>query len=112
MVNAFSLNMITKFPMTITIDKIDKEEFCLKLELRLEEGELVNAIGHDSTVKLINALCGTKLEKNRIEVKMQEGDIALVVMVSQRLEEGKVLSQEEIMTMLSEGKIVFYEVML
>jgi len=110
LVNAFSLNMLTNFPSVLTIDKIDKEEFCLDLESRLEFGELINALGHESTVNLVNKLCETSLQKNRIEIKMKEGDKALIIQPLQRLEEGKVLSDEEIMKMLKEGKISFYEV--
>jgi hypothetical protein len=104
--------MLEEFPVTITIDKIDKEEFCLKLELRLEDGELVNAIGHDGTIQLVNKLCGTNFEKNRVNIKMKKGDLALVISVNQRLEEGKVLNAEEMMKLMLEGKISFYEVML
>jgi predicted RNase H-like nuclease (RuvC/YqgF family) len=110
--NAFSINMLKEFPATITIDKLDEEEFCLKLEERLEDGRLINAIGHDSTVNLINTLCGTQLQKNRVEVKMDEGDVALIIMISQRLEEAKVLSNKEIEDMYRQGKITFYEVWL
>ncbi|AAS89082.1 hypothetical protein B116 [Sulfolobus turreted icosahedral virus 1] len=108
--NAFSINMLKEFPTTITIDKLDEEDFCLKLELRLEDGTLINAIGHDSTINLVNTLCGTQLQKNRVEVKMNEGDEALIIMISQRLEEGKVLSDKEIKDMYRQGKISFYEV--
>ena len=104
--------MIKEFPTGIGVNKLDEEEFCLKLELRLNDGTLINAIGHNSTVNLINTLCGTKLEKNRVEVKMDEGDVALIIMISQRLEEGKVLSNEEIKDMYRQGKIAFYEVIL
>ncbi len=112
LVNAFSLNMIKEFPVRLTIDKIDKEEFCQTLDIRIENEELINAVGHDSTVKLVNTLCGTQLQKNRVEVKMNEGDIALIIMISQRLEEGKVLSDKEIEDMYRQGKISFYEVWL
>ncbi len=43
---------------------------------------------------------------------MNEGDIALIIMISQRLEEGKVLSDKEIEDMYRQGKISFYEVWL
>ena len=110
--NAFSINMLSKFPISTTIDKIDKEEFCLGLQLRLEDNELVNAIGHDSTINLINTLCGTELTKNRVEIKMEKGDLALIIMMTERLPEGKVLSIQEIREMYKEGKIAFYEVII
>ena len=112
LVNAFSLNMLDKFPAKVVIDKISQKEFCAKLEESFKDERFINAIGHDSTVTLVNKLCGTIITKNRIEIKMNKGDNVLVIMVSQRLEEGKVLSQEEITKMLEEGKISFYEVKL
>ena len=108
LVNTFSLNMIKEFPRGISVNKIDKEWFCLDLNA----GEVVNAIGHDSTVHLINKLCGTNFEKNRIEIKMSEGDSAVVIMISKRLPEGKVLTDQEVEKMLAKGKISFYEVIL
>jgi len=104
--------MLKEFPVRVTIDKIDKEEFCEILDIRSENGELVNGIGHDNIVDLVKKLCGVELKQSGIEIKMNEGDIALVIMISRRLEEGKVLNEEEIMRMLSEGKISFYDVIL
>jgi len=112
LVNAFSLNMLKKFPTKVTVDKISQEEFCMKLEESFEDESFINSIGHDSTVYLINKLCGTIITKNRIEVKLQKGDKALIIQPMQRLEEGKILSDEEITKMLEEGKIAFYEVKL
>ncbi len=43
---------------------------------------------------------------------MEKGDTALVIMINQRLEEGKVLNTQEIMDMHRQGKIGFYEVWL
>jgi len=109
LVNAFSLNMIKQFPIGISVNKIDKEWFCFNLNA---DPQVVNAIGHDSTVYLVNKLCNTDFQKNRIEVKMSRGDSTLVIMISERLPEGKVLNQEEIEEMLVKGKIGFYEVMI
>jgi len=110
LVNAFSINMLSNFPAELTVVKIEKEEFCSDLEMSMKYGELINAIGHESTVNLVNVLCNTQLQKNRIEVKMNEGDKILIIQPMQRLEEGKVLSNEEIMKILKEGKIAFYKV--
>jgi len=110
LVNAFSINMIREFPATVRVDMIDGEEFCETLGT--QSGELINAVGHDSTIDVINKLCGTQLQKNRIEIKMVQGDIAFAIMVNHRLEEGKVLNEEEILRMLWQGKISFYKVIL
>jgi len=112
LVNAFSINMIKDFPVSVVFDKLDDQEFCIRLQIRLDEGDLINAIGHDSTVSLINKLCDVELTKNRIEVKLERGDVALVVMINDRLPEGRILSGDELMDMLSRGKLSFYEVIL
>jgi hypothetical protein len=112
LVNSFSINMLKDFPISVVFDKLDEQEFCVRLDIRLDEGELINAVGHDSTINLINKLCGVELTKNRVEVKLERGDVALVVMINDRLPEGRVLGDEELMDMLSQGKIAFYEVIL
>ncbi len=112
--NAFSLNMINEkeFPTRIIVDKLYEVEFCFGVTNAIENKELVNAIGHDSTINLVNKLCETELEKNRTEIKMEKDDRALIIMVSERLPEGKVLDDEEITKLFKEEKIKFYEVIL
>ena len=112
LVNAFAINMVTKFPATIVIHQLDKEELCLKLEGKLEDGELINAVGHDGTIYIVNKLCGVNLEKNRVSIKTNKGDIALVITIAERLPEGKVLSEKELEDMYEQGKISFYEVII
>ena len=108
--NAFSINMLKEFPISVGFDKIDKFEFCVYLDEAIDDNKLINTIGHDSTISLINTLCGTNLQKNRISIKLEKGDRALVIMISERLEEGKVLSSDEIKVMYEQGKIGLYEV--
>ena len=110
--NAFSISMIKDFPVSVVFDKLDDQEFCIRLQIRLDEGDLINAIGNDSIVSLINRLCDVELTKNKVEVKLERGDVALLILVNDRLPEGRLLSGDEIMDMLSKGKIVFYEVIL
>jgi len=110
LVNTFSIDMISNFPLGMVIDKIDKDEFCSDLRMSIKYDEFINAIEHESTVNLVNKLCETQLQKNSVEIKMTEGDGSLIIMVKQSLEEGRVLTDEEIMKMLKEGKIAFYEV--
>jgi hypothetical protein len=45
-----------------------------------------------------------------MEIKMKEGDKALIIQPMQRLEEGKILTNDEILKLLKDGKIAFYEV--
>ncbi len=112
LVNSFSIDMLKDFPISVVFDKLDEQEFCVRLDIKLDEEDFINAVGHDSIINLINKLCGVELTKNRIEVKLERGDVALVIMVNERLPEGRVLGDEELTDMLSQGKIEFYEVIL
>jgi len=109
LVNGFSPAMVGKFPVSVVIDRLDLLEFCTSIYL---DDSVINAIGHDSTVRLVNALCKTNFSKNRIEIKVNQGDMLYVVTLKERLPEGKILSDEELRQMYREGKVEFYGVIL
>ena len=110
--NAFSINMLKKFPTIVMFDKLDRLEFCTDIDVALDDVTLVNAIGDENTINVINTLCGTNLEKKKNIVQIQLGkyDRALVIMVLERLREHKALSFDEVKDMYDKGKIVLYEV--
>mgnify|MGYP001770703303 CR=1 FL=1 len=116
--NAFSINMLSKYPSTVVIDKIDDyEEFCGILENAQDSNELVSAIGHEATARMVNEMCQAleyevDVKANRVQVKLSAGDRLLVVQVLERLPEGKVLSYEEISEMLAQKKIGFFDVIV
>ena len=56
----------------------------------------VSAIGHEGTANLMSQLTGMTIPVNRVAIKMQPGDKAVVFRVLTRLPEGKVLTQEEL----------------
>lgn len=62
----------------------------------LLQGGFVSAIGHTSTAELLSTLLGMTIPTNRVRIEMQPGDKALVFRLLERIEEGKVLSLEEI----------------
>ncbi|MEM4532091.1 MAG: DUF1874 domain-containing protein [Desulfurococcaceae archaeon] len=109
-VNALSLNMVKLPPIGVRkfyhfeIKQITVEEFCN------EAREAVNALGHVSTVELINKLCNTSFQINRIEIKLEHEDELLLIQVATRLPEGKVLDIGELEQLLRDGKIKFYRV--
>ena len=108
--NSFSPSMLKlekNVPIKVKFAEIDSEEFCKAIK---NAENLINSIGHKSTVELINTLCGTSLEMNRISITMSVGDILLAVFLTVRLEEGKVLESDEVMKLLNEGKIKFVRV--
>ena len=52
-----------------------------------------SAIGHQGTADLLSNLLGIPVPMNRIAIKMEEGDVALVFRLKNRLPEGTVLSE-------------------
>jgi len=62
----------------------------------LENNEFISAIGHKGTAELLTKLLDIEIPANRIAIKMQVGDKAIVFQLLQRLEEGKVLTEEEL----------------
>jgi len=108
LVNAFSLNMLNTDRLYMTIDRVDANKFCSELRERINSGELQNAIGHDSTMSIVNSLCGVNMNVNRISVKANNDDQLLIIMIGERLQEGKVLSESEIKEMMNKGKVNFY----
>jgi hypothetical protein len=62
----------------------------------LKTQPFVSAIGHESTAKLLTALLGVEVPYNRIQVRLQKGDRLLVFQLLTRLEEGRVLDEDEL----------------
>ena len=98
--NAFSPNMLSP-PVDVSFSLVDKNEFCQVIADGVQ-----NAIGHKGTVDFLNALCGTTLTVNRVAIRVAVGDILYIVMLSMRLEEGKVLNSNEVQKAYDEGKVL------
>ena len=93
--NSFSINMLDfeeRKVIDVRIVKITEKE----VKQWLENNEFISAIGHESTAKIISQKLGIEVKPNRIQIKMKEGDIAIVFQLLQRLAEGKVLSEQEL----------------
>lgn len=58
--------------------------------------DFVSGVGHEGTATLLAQLTGINVPVNRVAIKMQPGDIAVVFRVLTRLPEGKVLTEEEL----------------
>ena len=101
-VNAFSPSMLNQ-DTDISFQAIDREEFCKNV------ADGTNAIGHDGTVTIINTMCGTHLQVNRITVHVQPTDVLYIFGINTRLPEGKVLDKDELDQLLKEGKIRFWK---
>ena len=100
LVNSFSPNMLI-LPADVSFLPVDKNEFCEVIAHGVK-----NAIGHQGTIDFLNMLCNTQLKINRVSIKVTIGDVIYVVMLSVRLEEGKVLDSQEVKQWYNEGKIM------
>jgi len=89
--NAFSLGML---------DVKDKVQLLVK-EVTLEEAkgivtQVTSAIGHQTTADVLSALLETPIPMNRVSIKLNEGDILYVFQLLTRISEGKILTAEEL----------------
>ena len=67
----------------------------LAQELMIQE-KFTSAVGHQGTAEIISRLVNINVSMNRITIKMQPGDSAIVFRLLERLPEGKVLLVEEL----------------
>jgi len=87
-------------PVDVSFKQVTQKEFCEAVT------NGVNAIGHKGTVDLVNTLCRSNIAVNRVAIKASIGDIIYVIVLAFRLEEGKILSTEEIQSLYNEGKVL------
>jgi hypothetical protein len=88
--NAFSLSMIAP-PTSLKVSEVDLQQV---KNLLVEAFQ--TAVGHQSTAEVISRLTGTNIPVNRISLSLIKGDRLIVFQLLQRLEEGKVLSEQEL----------------
>jgi len=103
--NAFSLGMLSPTPdgLTLRVRPIILEEV---LDL-LEDG-FTSAVGHPSTAQVLSTLLGLSVEANRVAIKMSRGDRLIVFQLGVRLEEGRILNEEEVMALYEQGLASFW----
>lgn len=58
--------------------------------------EIVSAVGHEATAKLLSQLLSQEIKCERKSIFMKPGDIGLHFFPKQRIPEGKILNEEEI----------------
>lgn len=59
-------------------------------------GEVVSAIGHDSTAQLASTVLGREVPVNRIPATMQIGDSAVCIKLRGRAPEGAILDRAQV----------------
>jgi hypothetical protein len=70
--------------------------------------EVVSAVGHQSTAKILSAILGFEVPAQRISVELNRDDVAIAFALDYRLPEGKVLGEEELKKIIEERKFSFY----
>lgn len=105
LVNSFSLGMLKNKE-----GKFSYKQISLQEAQNLVRQEFISAVGHQATAELMSTLLGIPVSYNRVEISLSPGDILLVLQLLVRIEEGKVLSIEDMKELLKEEKIVFYKV--
>ncbi|MEM3356176.1 MAG: DUF1874 domain-containing protein [Metallosphaera sp.] len=103
--NSFSLGMIPSGGL-LSVVPITKDDFCSAIT----DGKSI--IGHPATAQVLTTMCGKEVKVNRQAVTLQKGDIVVVAQVLTRLDEGKVLSAEEVKQLVEQGKLTFMKVTL
>ncbi len=91
--NAFSINMIefASSERVIRFEEIDLD----RVKELLGYGFL-SVVGHQTTSEIITALTEIQVPVNRSAIKLKDNDLLIVFQVGVRLEEGKILSTEEL----------------
>jgi hypothetical protein len=56
-----------------------------------------SAIGHEASAAFLSGILGVPIPANRIDAAMQPGDQALVLRLTRRLPEGKLLREAELL---------------
>jgi hypothetical protein len=104
--NAFSLNMLkdalTQEGLTLRVRPVSLEE----VKNLLGEG-FISAVGHSATALLLTTLLGLPVEAQRIAITMGRGDRLIVFQLWMRLEEGRILNEEEVRALYEQGLASF-----
>jgi len=77
----FSFRMLPYYPAELIVDKIDKDEFCAEIDVGVSNNQLVSAIRHENSSKIINVLCGIKTQPSKTLIKLNKGDAILLLLV-------------------------------
>jgi len=78
--NAFSLQMLTHLPASISVIEVDPAEV---------PAEAVSCIGHADTAAVVSSILGRDVPANRVSISLEAGDVLYVAqLMGGRLPEG------------------------
>ena len=101
--NAFSLGMLPASPeLTLRVRSLSLEE----VKGLLKEG-YTSAVGHESTARILTTLLGVEVPLNRVAISLSPSDRLIVFQIKMRLEEGRILSEEEVRSLYEQGLASF-----
>ncbi len=103
--NSFSLGMVNPSPegLTLRVRPVSLEEV-----KSLLKGGFISVIGHQATAEILSVLLGTNVPYNRTAIKLVPEDQLIVFQLGVRLEEGRILNEEEVLSLYREGKASFF----
>lgn len=89
--NAFSLNMLKKFPATVTIVEVSEDQVKQMLV-----SQFVSAVGHESTAQLLTQRLNVNITMNRINIVLNEDDVLIVAQLQPPQRPPRELTLEEV----------------
>jgi hypothetical protein len=69
--------------------------------------EVLSVVGHPGTAAVLSELLGMQVQTNRVQYTLKPSDVLVVFQLGVRLQEGQVLSKEEVQNLLAQGKVSF-----
>ena len=72
------------------------ENYFDKAKEYIKENGFISAVGHQATAQILTELLEVEIPQNRIQAKQEDGQMALVFAMNQRIAEGVILNREEI----------------
>ena len=104
--NAFSLNMLANNDCYIRMRKLSLPEV---KEYIFNKG-FRSFVSHESTAKILTKLLNTEVEFRREPLTLKDGDELIVFQLKIRLNEGQILGENELKSLINSEKFTFFHV--
>lgn len=96
--SAFSVNMLPAFvdaTIEVKVKEVSRDDFVRTLN-KLRDLPRLSVIGHKATADVLSQMLGFQVSENRVNYTAEDGDIIAVFIPGVRLEEGKILTEDEL----------------
>lgn len=97
MIYLFNTNIVPS-PAVVRVETITREE-ARDIINKTDSSNIVSAVGHEATANCLSEILGIEVKTNRINAQPVHYDAAITLKLNGRVEEGKVLSMEDMETM-------------